>query len=127
MPYSTTFVDHMKHPSVKNHTQMRHLKAILAGRGGGGILNEPISCCLIKGFRITVLHRQFHFVFCLRFLSGYRFMQEPDNFIHVLARSYFPKAGNFSLLWFASRKSICQERCVTKSNKRCEVNALLFV
>ena len=29
---------------------MKHLKAVLArrGEGGGGILNEPISCCLIK-------------------------------------------------------------------------------
>ena len=24
------------------------MKAVLARRGGGGILNEPISCCLIK-------------------------------------------------------------------------------
>ena len=38
----------MKHPSVKNHNQVGHLKAVLARRGGGGILNEPISCCLIK-------------------------------------------------------------------------------
>ena len=48
VPYSTTFVDHTKHPSVKNHFQVGHLKAILTGKGGGGILNEAISCCLIE-------------------------------------------------------------------------------
>ena len=36
MPYSTTLVDHSKHPSVKNNFQAGHLKAILAGKGAGG-------------------------------------------------------------------------------------------
>ena len=46
LPYSSTFVDHTKYSSVKNHIQVGHLKAILAGKGG--ILNEPISCYLIE-------------------------------------------------------------------------------
>ena len=37
-----------KHPSVKSHIQLGHFKAILVGKGGGGILNETISCCLIE-------------------------------------------------------------------------------
>ena len=44
LPYSSTFVDHTKYSYSSGH-----LKAILAGKGGGvGILNEPISCYLIE-------------------------------------------------------------------------------
>ena len=48
LPFSTTFVDHTKYPSVKNNIQVGHLKAILAGKRGGRILIETIFYCLIK-------------------------------------------------------------------------------
>ena len=108
LPYSTTFFDYIKHPSVKNRIQMGHLKAILAGNSGGGILNETIRCCLIKASESKYSIDSF----ILSFIEGSSvIMQETENFVHILARSFggecifkfVPKAGNFTFHCFTSR------------------------
>lgn len=69
VPYSTTFVDHTKHPSVKNNFQAGHLKEILAGKGAGDFKLSNLQLFDL-GFRIKVLQGQFHFVFYRGFLSN---------------------------------------------------------